>query len=157
MCIAPLVASVAFRRLTNLDILEWPVSVPSIGSVCILVTLCYSPPVHATPVWSEEYLLQGVPQLCKCVNTHSILINIWHLQNQYRWNFTRAFKNYLKRLMLHLWFCSHGQWTLFHEKTYEIWHMDKRHRVVCSHIKPMILEIGSIILISTRYHICSQQ
>ena len=34
------VASVAFRRLTNLDILGWSFIVPSIRSVRIMVTLC---------------------------------------------------------------------------------------------------------------------
>ena len=35
-----LVTSVAFRHLTNIDILGWPAIVPSIRSVRIVVTLC---------------------------------------------------------------------------------------------------------------------
>ena len=35
-----IVTSVEFRSLTNFDILGWPFIVPSIRSVCIMVTLC---------------------------------------------------------------------------------------------------------------------
>ena len=52
-----------------LSLLGWPFIVPSMRSVCIMVTLQLITPVHATTVWWEQYLLQGVPQLCKCVNT----------------------------------------------------------------------------------------
>ena len=38
-------------------------------------------PVHTTPVWWEQYLVQGVPQLCKCVHIHVCVIYYVFIQH----------------------------------------------------------------------------